>query len=98
MGTVEDFRCVDCGHEFTASGDFNYGRLGEVYTPVVCPDHGLNSASVGINLAKGERLPGEPELAYPCPVCRVLAPRWDRKSCPRCGGGHFEVSAIFMSD
>ncbi len=98
MGRGEQYRCVDCGHDFSASTDFSYGRLGEVFTPVVCPDHGLTSAMVGINVARGELLPNPANPAYPCPQCGVMAPRWDRKSCPQCGSGNFEVTAIFMSD
>ena len=34
MATAAEYRCGDCGYQFSASENFSYGFLGEVVTPV----------------------------------------------------------------
>lgn len=99
MGTAEGYLCEVCRHEFTATEANSYGLLGEVCTPVVCPDHGLVSVNVGLNLVRGE---GKSAVLrkqeFPCPECGVLAPRWNGRCCPKCGSDRVSVNAIICWD
>ena len=88
MGSAAGYQCEACGYEFEAAEDFSFGMSGEVGTPVVCPTHGVGSADTGVNMMRGEEV--TPEIAqrtqFPCPECGKEAPRWDRQTCPNCGG------------
>ena len=92
MGIAAEYRCEDCGHQFGASKDFSFGFLGEVVTPVVCVEHGLGGAETGINVARGDKITSadRAKTEYPCPRCAVPSPRWDRRSCPKCGGSRLD--------
>lgn len=100
MGLAEYFLCGDCGHRFLAGEDFGYGMIGEVHTPVVCAEHGLISAPVGVNLVAGDRI--EPVTlerpTFPCPMRGKDSPRWNGKSCPKCGGERLGNDGIILSD
>jgi hypothetical protein len=87
MGLLHDYVCDGCGHRFTATTDLDSGWSGDVVTPVVCSEHGIGSADVGINLAMREKITSEIQdrPRFPCPTCGVESLRWDRKSCPQCG-------------
>ena len=100
MGTSAEYRFEDCGHQFSASEDFSYGFLGEVVTPVVCGEHGLHDAETGINVARGEpiTLVDVATTEYPCPSCGVPSPRWDGRSCPKCGGTRLAFVGQIMWD
>lgn len=100
MGTAAEFRCDDCGHQFSASEDFSFGFSGDVVTPVVCRAHGINEADTGINVAAGGRIGPEvrAKQTFPCRVCGVESPRWDHESCPKCGGEHLDFVAQIMWD
>jgi hypothetical protein len=99
MGTTHGYGCRLCGHHFRASDAFSYGFLGEVVTPVVCPEHGLVSAEAGFNVRDGE---WRPEIArkrkFPCPECGVKAPRWNGKTCPNCASEQVEVRQVIQWD
>ena len=100
MGTAAEYRCEDCEHQFSASEDFSYGFLGEVVTPVVCGDHGIYDADTGINVASGGKITSADiaKAAYPCPECGVPSPRWDRRSCPKCGGSRLAFVGQILWD
>ena len=92
MGTAMEYRCEDCRYQFSASEDFSYGFLGEVATPVVCGEHGLGDADTGISVTRGDEITStdRAKAEYPCPRCGVSSPRWDRRSCPKCGGSRLD--------
>ena len=88
-----------CGHHFTAEEDFSFGMSGEVSTPVVCPTHGLDSADTGVNMMVGELTPEiTGQRQFPCPECGKEVPRWDRKSCPKCGSERLEQGSEILFD
>ena len=87
MGTINGFRCSDCGYEFTTTADFDSGMLGIVVAPVVCPEHGIQSADTGAKaLDRRDMEKARSRSAFPCPTCGRESPRWDRGSCPKCDG------------
>ena len=100
MGKACEYRCSECGHQFSATEDFSCGFSGDVATPVVCRLHGLTSGETGVNLAAGGEL--TPALiakqSFPCPDCGEESPRWDRKSCPGCGGQRLDFVGQIMWD
>jgi predicted RNA-binding Zn-ribbon protein involved in translation (DUF1610 family) len=100
MGTANSYRCEDCRHDFSASEDFSFGFSGDVVTPVVCARHGLVEADTGINVARGDAISSavKAKAAFPCPKCGADSPRWDRRSCPRCGGRHLDFAGQIMWD
>jgi hypothetical protein len=63
-----------------------------VVTPIVCVEHGLGGAETGINVARGDKITSadRAKTEYPCPRCAVPSPRWDRRSCPKCGGSRLD--------
>ncbi len=76
MGTAHQYLCGNCGHRFTASEDFDYGFLGEVITPVVCAEHGISEAEVGVNLACGDEMTPEilAKQSFPRRTCGKESP------------------------
>src|SRR5262245_13443565 len=98
MGRAAGYTCAECGYraEFVAD-DFSYGFSGDVVTPVVCAEHGIISANTGINVIHGG-LPAHRKRKFPCPECGVLSPRWNRKSCPKCGSDRIESDTVIMWD
>lgn len=50
MGLSQDNICESCGWVARlVSRDFDFGRSGEVTTPVVCPKHVIVQADTGLN-------------------------------------------------
>lgn len=99
MGTTEGYRREGCGYSFGAVGDFSCGFLGVVITPVVCPERGLVTAEVGANAVHGEWLPEvNPKRKFPFPQCAEMAPRWNRKSSPKCSGPDLFTTSILIWD
>jgi predicted RNA-binding Zn-ribbon protein involved in translation (DUF1610 family) len=91
IGRAVTYVCEECGHDFVAVDDFDFGMMGVVITPVVCPTHGLDSADTGVNLVEGGSISEVERLQhFPCPECGKEVPRWDRKSCPSCGSVRLE--------
>ena len=85
MGTAQDYICDSCGYrvEFV-TGDFDFGFSGAVTTPIVCPKHAIQQADTGRNVRSLDWEPTGRD-SFPCPVCHLENPRWDRKTCPKCG-------------
>lgn len=100
MGTAAEYRCDYCGHQFIGTEDFSFGFSGDVVTPVVCGEHGLCSGDTGINVARGDQITAEvrAKTEFPCEECRVESPRWDRRSCPACGGERLSFAGQIMWD
>ena len=100
MGTANSYICGVCRHEFSASEDFSFGFSGDVVTPVVCARHGVVEADTGINIARGDVITAvdKAKPAFPCPECGKDSPRWDRRSCPQCGGRNLDVADQIMWD
>jgi len=100
MGMGQFLLCGDCGHEFFATEAFNCGMVGEVSTPVVCPEHGLGSASVGVNLLEGGEIGPlvSARPTFPCSTCGKESPRWDEIACPKCAGNQLQNNGIVCSD
>lgn len=93
MGQAADYGCPECGYraEFVVE-DFSCGFSGDVLTPVVCTEHGIISADTGVNVRDGE-FPARPNQAFPCPECRAISPRWDRRFCPKCGSDRIQIES-----
>ena len=86
MGISGTYTCPECGHateEVTA--DFDHGMSGEVVTPVVCAEHGLQTAETGLCARDDPEWTSRRANVYPCPECGAPAPLWDRRTCPHCG-------------
>ena len=84
MGVAYEYRCTDCGYvPPMVTEDFNFGMFGQVATPVVCPDHGIAWGDAGAMTSSWEPPPAKD--LYPCSKCGRLSPRWDRRTCGRCG-------------
>lgn len=80
MGIAHSYLCENCGYraEFVTS-DFDSGMRLETTTPVACPEHGIQQASIPDFTRANQR------DSYPCPECKQVRPRWDRETCPKCG-------------
>ena len=91
MGSMQDYRCTNCGYEATASEDFAFGFTGEVITPVVCATHGLVIGETGLN-AQQRGWKSKRRKSYPCSVCGRSSARWDRRTCPACGQPTMDVN------
>lgn len=99
MGSAAGYTCADCGYDFEAVDDFSFGFSGDVVTPVVCPEHGLVNTGTGINVARGQWHPEtERKKKFPCRECGAMAPRWNRATCPKCGGEHLATTTQIMWD
>lgn len=100
MGMAWEYRCADCGRQFSATEDFSFGFSGDVVTPIVCMVHGLTAGDTGINLAAGGDLGPEviAKQSFPCSACGSESPRWDRKSCPSCGCERLDFVGQIMWD
>jgi predicted RNA-binding Zn-ribbon protein involved in translation (DUF1610 family) len=99
MGISHEYLCNGCGNEFGAEEGFSFGFFGEVYTTVVCAEHGIGDAKAGINVAQGGEISSVERLeTFPCPECGKEAPRWDRKTCPKCGAETLEVVGEILWD
>lgn len=85
MGITRRYKCSNCGHEFEAVDDFDCGMSGHVVTPVVCAKHGIADAETG-TMAWDDDGIMRSRGTFPCPECGTESPRWDRLSCPQCGG------------
>ena len=85
MGSATDDMCSNCQYEASfVTADFDYGFMGKVTTPVVCPEHGIVQADTGLS-TREEGWQAERRQSYPCPTCARESPLWDRTTCPRCG-------------
>ena len=85
MGSARDYLCESCGHEAKwVTADFDYGFSGDVTTPAVCPEHGVQQADTGLK-AWDEGWKGRQRDSYPCPECHQDRPLRDRATCPKCG-------------
>ena len=85
MGSAADYVCESCGYRAReVTGDFDFGRIGVVVAPVVCPKHGIVCANTGLN-AWDEGWTSHKRGVYPCPHCGSLSATWDRCTCPDCG-------------
>jgi predicted RNA-binding Zn-ribbon protein involved in translation (DUF1610 family) len=99
MGTSREYRCNGCGNEFSAEEGFSFGFKGEVYTAVVCTEHGIGGAAAGVNVAEGGEISSVEKLkTFPCPECSKDAPRWDQRTCPKCGAETIEVTGEILWD
>lgn len=100
MGTAAEYRCAGCGYQFMATEDWSCGFSGEVQTPIVCGEHGIGGADTGINVATGGHIGPETtgKTTFPCPKCGANSPRWDRESCPKCGGQRLVFVSQIMWD
>ena len=73
--------------------------MGDVYTTVVCPEHGIRDAEAGVNVAQGDKISSvESREKFQCPECGKKSPRWDGKSCPKCGSETIEVTGEILWD
>jgi len=85
MGGACGYLCENCGYRAEyVTDDFDYGFMGVVITPVVCPDHGVQNADTGLR-AWDDGREGRRRDSYPCPECHQERSLWDRRTCPKCG-------------
>ena len=82
MGAASTYVCDLCEYRADfVTGDFDFGFLGVVVTPVICNEHGVVSAETGL---KPGQTPRSSDVTYPCPECQQLCGQWDRTTCPWC--------------
>lgn len=85
MGHGNDYVCTACGERIPyVPGDFDYGFSAVIVTPVLCRTHGVVWAETGLS-AHDPGWRHKKRRSYPCSECGTDSPRWDRKTCPRCG-------------
>lgn len=99
MGLSREYRCNDCRSEWGAEDGFSFGFLGDVCTTVVCEEHGIRTVDVEVNAREGGTISSvENRKHFPCRECGEEAPRWDAKTCPKCGSGSIEVVGHILWD
>ena len=66
--------CSNCQYEASfVTADFDYGFMGKVTTPVVCPEHGIVQADTGLS-TPGRGLAGRAQAELPMPHMRARKP------------------------
>jgi DNA-directed RNA polymerase subunit RPC12/RpoP len=85
VGTASGYICAGCGTEVDCvTRDFDCGFSGEVTTPVLCAEHGVQQVDTGL-MAWDEGWQEHKQTSYPCPECGRESPLWNHRTCPACG-------------